>query len=742
MSYFPRQDLPESQKTLEWVKLHLTYAEGILQRRNNSFSVMDRLYQTFNGIKNTDALRYIEKTYGRANKSKFISYRLGRNKLELLRGEWLNQPLKPSVTTINSEARIKKLDEADVMRGAIAVRQDLQKLKEVGVDVMEGMEIPEGDPDEVFNAMSFKDKNEHVMQIILDNGVKELDLKHKLSKNLLDVEIASMCYGKIDIDEEGNVNYLEIDPRDAIFDEIQGDDFLERSPLKGARFRMTVSEVMRKYKLTKEQRDIIKNAENNSDTNTGVRRRVYKINGDLCVDVVHVEWISLIPIYSKLSPKTQKQMEIDSTTDYYKLPLDTVEYESNKEYYDKLVEKGKLKGIQVEWAEDIRHAVRIAGVITIDLGRKKFQTRRVDNPSRVIDMSYVGYLFNTVDGIRISMQQIVENFDSAFDICMYQILKELNAAKGKTLVYNRAAMPQGRDMKGVIYDMVNDGFIDLDTSADGNESGTQLNTTDLVQVLDVGLSSSFQQLLLMKQDLINTLDLITGINENRQGDIKASSTVTNAQFAISASKNITGSLFYGMTRFVEKTLMKICEAYKISYAFYKVDRGRQILGDAQQRFIEIEKEIGYADYGVYIEDSARFMEWKQQLMQLAEASLNSKQFRMEDVLKLQAAESFAEGKSVLRTSWATIQRVAAEQQQRDLQAQQQMQQQQLESQRQMAIENREDLQAARIEEIITKGKVDLELQRNGNMDKLILDTNNAEQKQLGETGAGMPPPQM
>jgi len=494
---FPKQDIPDKDKTLAWVKLHLNYAETILNRRNNIYSIMSRLYNTYNGIKNADALRFIGKTYGRENKSKFISYRLGRNKLELLKGEYLNQALKPTVTTINSDAKTKKLDEADLVRGALIARKELSKLKEVGVDVLEGMELPEGDPDEVWNQMTFKDKNEHVMQLILENGISELDMKNKLSKNFLDLEITSMCYGKIDIDLEGNVNYIKIDPRDAIFDEIEGDDFIERAPLKGARYRMTISEILRKYDLTKEQKEMLKGLENTGNQNAGTRRATtYQINGDLCMDVVHIEWISYVPTYYKLSPKTQKQLELDPSSEYYTIQMDAAEYENNREYYDKLVEKGKLLAIETKWAEDIREAVRIGGIISVDLGRKKFQPRRVDNPNRVVDMSYVGYLFNTVDGIRVSLQQIVENFDSAFDICMYQILKELNIAKGKVIGYNRAALPQKRTMKEIIYDVVNDGFVDFDTSADGNGSGRDLNLRDLIQVLDIGLSSSFQQLIM------------------------------------------------------------------------------------------------------------------------------------------------------------------------------------------------------------------------------------------------------
>lgn len=727
---FPNQDLPLKDRGLNWVKLHLDYADAILNRRNNIYGIMDRLYLSYNGVKPPEALKFIEKTYGRANKAKYISYRLGRNKLNLLMGEYLNQPLRPTVTTINSDARIKKLDEADTLRGALASREELAKLKEVGVDVMEGMELPEGDPEEVWNNMSFKDKNEHVMQVILDNALTELDMKHKFAKNFLDLEIVSGCYGRVQMDEEGNVDYIKIDPRDAIFDEIEGDDFLERSPIKGARYRMTLSEVNRRYKLTKEQRQMLEDMKGtiNSVSSGSRRPRMYQVNGDLCVDVIHIEWISSIPTYYKLSPKTKAQLEIDDSTPYYKIQMDAKEYEENKEMYDKMVEKGKLMGIQTEWAEDIREAVRIAGVINLDLGRKKFQPRRVDTPNKVIDMSYMGYLFNTVDGMRISLQQVVENFDAAFDTVMYQILKELNTAKGKVLGLNRAGLPQGRDTKAIMYDVLNDGFIDFDSTADGNESGREMRLEDLIQVYDLGVSSSFQQLIMLKNDIRATLDLITGINENRQGDIAASSTAANAQMAVTASRNITTPLFFGMTKYTERVCMKLCEYYKLSYAFYKVEKGRQILGDTKQKFLEIEKEIGYQDYGVTVEDGGRYVEAKNRLMQLAEASLNAKELRMEDVLALDATESFAEAKSVLQTSWKKIQQVAADQQQRQLEAQQQMQAQQLQAQQQMMLEDREDRQLAKLSEIDRKTEGTIKIDNNKMGKQMIVDTNNIQQK--------------
>jgi len=356
MAIYPSQDIPLKDRGLTWVKLHLDYADNILNRRSNIYGIMDRLYNSYNGVKNNDALKYIEKTYGRSNKAKFISYRLGRNKLMLLQGEWLNQPLRPTVTTINVDAKVKKLDEADMVKGALLAREEVAALKEQGVDVMEGMELPQGDPEEVWNSMNFKDRNEHVMQLILDNALIELDMKHKLAKNLLDLEITSVCYGRIEMDDQGNVDYVKIDPRDAIYDEIEGDDFIERSPIKGARYRMTLSEVNRKYKLDAAQKLILKDMESTytGNASNGRRGRMYQINGDLCVDVVHIEWISALPTYYKLSPKTKAQLEIDDSTPHYRIQMSAKEYEENKESYDKMVEKGKLLGIETEWAEDIR----------------------------------------------------------------------------------------------------------------------------------------------------------------------------------------------------------------------------------------------------------------------------------------------------------------------------------------------------------------------------------------------------
>ncbi len=722
MKESPRQDIPNIEKNDDWYKRHLDYAEDLLKSYSATTSRMTSLYESYNGIKPPLSTAWLEKTYGQQNKAKYIAYRLGRTKVNLLYGEWLKRPLSATVQTINSDAVSEKMRQVNFMKGAMLAKQELLDVNEmVGVDVMGGVPIPDSEEDPIWQKMSFKDKSEDIMQIILDEQVKSLGVKGKIAKMFLDVLITSMCYAKVEINEEGDVKLYRIDPRDAIYEHIEGDDFLQESPIKGCRQVMTVQEILRRYELTKDQRDILNAARSNPDDYVGVDRmgRGYmnQERGQLVCDVIHIEWLSVSPEYYKISPKTKAQLELDPTEENYIIELNPEKYEENIELHKKNVAKGLYK-IETKWKQDLYEATRIGGLINVNMRRKPFQKRSVDNPAYILDSSYHGFIFGTTDGVRISLQKEIENFDNMFDICMYQILKELSRAKGKVLTYDRAGLDAGQKLSEVIYRVENDQFLDYNSAGAGNFSGRNLDPASMFKELDLGLSQSFPFLLQMKQDIINNLNQITGINESREGNIAASATATNAQSAIANSRTITEPMFFGMNEFVQLLMKSIVEYSKISFAFYKIEKGDQILGSAKHKFLQVTKEIGYQDYGVHIEDGSRYMEIKQRMNQLAEFSLNAKEIRPMDVLKLQLAETTSQMESVLTQSWADMQKIIQESQERNNQMQQQMNEANNQTQLQIAQENREDGQQNEKDNIILDGQVKMEIDNNQARNKM------------------------
>jgi hypothetical protein len=737
MRSYPQTNVLEKEKTPEWCKLFLDYSQDLLRSSDYNRSLMDESFKSYNGIKTPESILYLTKTYGIQNRAKFIPYRAHSTKIKLMVGEFLTRPLNATVTTINRDAKSAKMDQLDFMYGAMEAKQEILDLKnKVGVDIMEGAPIPDGEEDPIFQKMSPKDKEESIMQIILNEQIPSLDLKQKFSNDLLNCSIASMIYGKVERDEEGETRYISIDPRDAIYEEIDGDTFLEKSPIMGCRQWMSIHDVMRRYNFDTKQLDMLKDISNNpqSYANASNNRIRYSPNGGLVVEVIHIEWKSVTASYFKKMPKTVTQLIFDPSEKFIYTEIDAKNYEDNKEWHDSQVQKGKYE-IEVRYAEDLWEATRIGGLEKLDINMRRsyFIMRSVDEPGKVLSSSYTGFLCGTVDGKRISLMNEMENWSNIFDIVMYQILKDINKHKGTILGFNTAALGAKNTVKKINYDIVNDGFVTYDTSASGNFHGRDVSLNNILQTHDLGLSQSFGALVQFKNDILVMMDRMTGINNDREGQISASATATNTNSAIQASRTMTEPFFYGVYMYINKTLTKIVESTKITWAFYKLEKGEQILGVSKFKFLKVSQEIGYKDYGVHLEDSGKYAEVKQFMRDQLNASLNAKEIRPEDALAFVWSDIASEQKAILKEGWAKIKELEGQSQQAQMQNQQQMQAAQLEQQLQLAREDREDRQLNEKDNIILQGDTDIRVNQNKMSDQVIVNQNKFDNENINNT---------
>lgn len=719
--YFPNQAIPLKDKDDAWKKRHLDYAESVLVYGNNARARMSRFFAGYNGIKADGSLDWIIKRYGNTDKVTYIPYRLGRTKIDLLHGEWLKRPLTATITTINSEAMSEKMRQEDFMRGAMIARQELTDLKEkAGVDVMEGVPIPESEDDPIWKKMSFKDKAEDMMQIILDNQIKDLDLKYKLGQNFKDLEITNYTYGQIERTETGDIEYHKIDPREAIFEAIEGDDYMEKSPIMGCRKWLPVHTVLMRYDLTEDQRAKLEAARTNPGGYCGPggigRGYMREMNGALEVSVIHIVWKSVTPSYYKIVPKSVSQLMFEPEGKTIRLPLDAKKYEGNKEYHDKNVAKG-LYEIETRYREEEYEATRIGGIIDINMRPTYFQKHSTDKPSHVLSSTYVGYIHGRTDGVTVSLQQVVENFENIYDIIMYQILKDVVRAKGKVIVIDRAALGILEKLEDITHRISNDGILDID-SAQAGQNGSRYNPNDIIKTIDLGLSDTFAYLVTLRNDIRNELNQITGINENRMGITAASSTATAQQSDISNSRTITEALFYGMSGYSKRVFQQVVNASAVSWAFYKLDKGEQILGSEKFRFLQITKEIGYRDYGVHIEDGSAYMEISQKIEAVMQMAINAKTIDTMDVMNVLLAETLSQKKAYLREAMERMNAIAQQQAEQQSQAQSQMQQAALATQVQIADADREDRQKQESDVAILKGEIQKDVDNNNAKNKM------------------------
>ncbi len=733
---WPEQDILEKLKTPQWYALHLDFAQNLLKNGDMRTTKMNRLYNGYNGVTQPKSVRYLTETYGFKNKNKYIDYRAGRTKIDILHGEFLKIPLNSTVRTINSDAVVRKLEQYDLNLGAAHVRDAIQKLREVGVDPLEGME-PEDPKDPDFKSkIKPKDRYEIIMQRIINALITELDIVEKIGNNFLDAEIVSRMFSQIIVDEKtGSIDLESIDPRDGIWLEFDRDPFLKKSFVKGRRKIMSINEVLTKYDLTDFERQKLKSIRDNFDkyhTNPDYKGKYSIINGEYCVEIIHIEWEGLGRVYTKKSPKTKTQMEFSNKEDGF---LDLNVTSKNFE------EKGNLKNntlngndIITEFTKELYEATRIGHNLDINCRLKPLVMKDENNGDPI--SSYTGCIIKTVDGESISLQEIIENFSSLFNVVMYQINREIGKMKGKFIGFDKGMMPKGENVKKLLYKMVNDSIFEYSSAGLTNMANKDLNIQNMIKEFDLGLSSSFPTLLQFKNDILQMLDFMTGINNERVGNIQASSTLGNAQSAIEASRTITEAIFFYTHRYTEDVLMKLAETAKVVWGLHKPDKLRTILGDDDFEYIEATKELADQKYGVSLTNGRREQELMEKIEKYVEFYANSKELEFVDLVEVTLSSSLAEVKNAAIEGWNRVQKVRQAEQNKQLMAQNEQATNSNQVQAQIAKENREAATNDILLEIAAKGQADLAVKTAEQKGQMILNQHDAENIQAqNEQGA-------
>ena len=214
------------QEALDWAVMQY-------HSRKDRHERIEKLYNAHNGVIDQSEINSIIKFTGKQSKTKYVKYRLGRSKLKLVHGEFLEISLDPMVTSVNRAARNERMQKYKRMLGLSLAKPYIQKSQENGYDVYNGINIPDREDENFWHVNNFKLSNEIAMQHIIDDKMKNLKLKSKFYPNFIDLTIAAEMFGKIERDANGIDTYRAIQPKYALFEESVNDPLLERTPYKG-----------------------------------------------------------------------------------------------------------------------------------------------------------------------------------------------------------------------------------------------------------------------------------------------------------------------------------------------------------------------------------------------------------------------------------------------------------------------------------------------------------------------------
>jgi hypothetical protein len=275
--------------------------------------------------------------------------------------------------------------------------------------------------------------------------------------------------------------------------------------------------------------------------------------------------------------------------------------------------------------------------------------------------------------------------------------------RGDMAVFDEAFMTSKKPFTTILHDLSEHGATTMNSAAEGAVSGDDQTVIDrFVKTFKLGDSETIKTLITLALDIEQTLDRVTGMNDDRQGFGSASTTATTNQNNVNASISMTYDMFHFAQLYMNEVLSRLLEKVKINWTWLENDSHGMILSDEEYGYLKATRELSNDSYGAYITDGKFEFDVRRKLEQFFLQEINAQKLRTLDVAKFYNEKSFAGSLKVLQEAYEVINNSLKEQEQMKIQSQEKTAQQG----QQMNLQMHEDDQQHDIDKIRVKGEED------------------------------------
>jgi len=631
MNSLPNQTVSEEKKRdEEWLKDHFDYADKLLLGQAERIEKFSAQMQKLNG--ETDPARYnnIIKLKGQPTSKQYVDYRWHFPKIQIVNNEYMKRPLPTYVYSMDKHIIEKRDKQRAQLLGAHIMKKEVGFMRDMGVPVMGDMKVPDT-PDELKAAMDLKTNNERAFSKIVKAGIEKYNMRLSFGRTNMHIIVGMRAFSRIEILADGKVVLTVLDPRDEICEFYENDPMRERTQIHGSKTFMTPSEIVARYGnfLDKDQ---IQTIYDKSVTQTDLNNKYYKrdsLSNEYRHAVTHLEWKTKQETHWKVSE------DKEDSQNPYRREIDSDDWIKNKRKYKGEERRGRYK-IQKNQKDNIMEQVRIGEDIFIMGGYKKYCL-----PNK--DFSYSSIGVNEYDGNSVSLIDLAEELSFFINVVMSQIRETIRKYVGSAFVYDTAKLPKGKDVADVVYDIVEDGIVQINSRATGNASQTNFDNDHGVSFITSPQLADIQQLIILKNDLKNDLEEITAINKERQGDSLASQTATAVRQNMSQSRVMTYHLNMATDLHIREVLTKWTESVRISHAFIQPLEKSGMLNELDLSMIKIDDTASFDRFGLRLADIEREMQIAETLEQvIMPLAIQREKVEVVDVLNVALSETINE----------------------------------------------------------------------------------------------------
>ena len=424
--------------------------------------------------------------------------------------------------------------------------------------------------------------------------------------------------------------------------------------------------------------------------------------------------VRVLRMYWKSRRKIKKVKKYDPETGEEYFDFYTEDYVMN----EAMGEEEEIHYINEAW-----EGTKIGQEIYVNMRPRVVQYNRLTNPSRC-HFGIVGSIYNINESKPYSLVDMMKPYNYLYDVIHDRLNKIMARNWGKIITLDLAKVPKGWDIDKWMYYAKHNNIAVIDSFKEGNIGASMgklaggLNNASN-GVIDAELGNIIQQYINLLEFIKMEMSEVVGITKQREGQISNRETVGGVERATLQSSHITEWIFTIHEDVKKRALECFLETAKIAMKGQK-KKFPYLLSDGSQRIADIDgDEFAESDYGLVVDNGNGIQDLNQKLDMLAQAGLQNQMISFSTIMKLYGSSSLIEKQRMVEKDEREMQERQAQQ----VQQQQEVQQQEIQAKMQ--------LEQAKLELQDTMNQRD-------NETKLLIAGINAQQKQAENDGITEP----
>lgn len=610
-SSFPAQKLPLSQKNETWKEMCV---DGIIGRETGFNAERERMktaYDLYNGIFREEDLKYVTNPFKVDDTfpASLQNFNIIRPKINLLLGEESKRPNNIMVYQTNEEAgETMKAKMRQMIMDAIM--EDVQAgANPAETQSEEGKKKFEDKINKIVNYVNsdYVNPAERVAHSSLEYLKAKLELDNETLKGFKDGLIAGkeVFYQGISNGEPlaERVNPLEFShDNDPELDRIEDGDWCVRH------MKMTPASIYDRFNDIMTESDLndvlalVNEGGKTKMSNEDFNRIEYKTvdpssvtdsHSDLqasYVDVWHVCWRSFKKIGFLKYTNDAGEEVVDMVDETYKtMPNETIEW---------------------DWITEIWEGYRVGTDVYLGVQPLSYQAVSIDNPNGA-KLPYVGSRYSDTNSINRSLVDIMKPLAYMYVIIWYRLELALSRDKGKIVNMDITQIPKSMnvDVNKWLHYLTALGVNFINPYEEGwdipGREGGRPASFNQMSAQDLTMTNVIAGYIDLMNKIEEMIGELCGVTRQRQGSISSSELVGNVERSVVQSSHITEILFWTHNNVKKRLYASLLNTAKHAWRNSSKKSLYYILEDMSKKFIDINDDFLYADFGVFLSDSSK-----------------------------------------------------------------------------------------------------------------------------------------